>query len=126
MATAEQTPPDNGPGRKRATEGNRLLPSAESIRSIGGLVSVVIGVFAITVLAVATMAFVDSGRDANTMIPLATAAFGVISALVGAYLGIKIGTDQSKVVAESASQGADRLAAMQDKRDAERHDNPES
>ena len=92
---------------------NRLLPSAASIQSIGGLVAVVVGVLAITALAISTMAFIDSGKDANTMIPLATAAFGVISAIVGAYLGIKIGTDQSKGLAQDASQAHARLSAMQ-------------
>jgi hypothetical protein len=87
---------------------NRVLPSADSIKSIGGLVSVVIGVLAITVLAIATMAFIDSGKDASTLVPLSTAAFGVISALVGAYLGIKIGTDQSKTIVEGASQAAEK------------------
>jgi hypothetical protein len=85
----ESPPPDCKRSR------NRVLPSAASIRTVAGLVAVGFGVLAITVLAVATMAFVDSGKDATTLIPLTTAAFGVISAVVGAYLGIKIGTDQS-------------------------------
>ncbi|HWG09647.1 MAG TPA: hypothetical protein VN672_11650 [Solirubrobacteraceae bacterium] len=92
---------------------NKLFPTAESIQSIGGLVAVVIGVLAIAGLAVATMAFIDSGRDANTMIPLTTSAFGVISAVVGAYLGIKIGTDQSKGLAQDASEAHAKLAAVQ-------------
>ena len=92
---------------------NKLFPTAESIQSIGGLVAVVAGVFAITALAISTMAFIDSGKDANTMIPLTTAAFGVISAVVGAYLGIKIGTDQSKGLAEDASQAHAKLSAVQ-------------
>ncbi len=92
---------------------NRVLPSADSIQSIGGLVAVVVGVLAVTVLAIATMAFVESGKDANTLIPLSTAAFGVISAIVGAYLGIKIGTDQTKTLAQDASQAHAKLAAVQ-------------
>jgi apolipoprotein N-acyltransferase len=94
-------------------EQNRVFPSAQSIQSVGGLVAVVIGVLAITALAVSTMAFIDSGKDANTMIPLSTAAFGVISAIVGAYLGIKIGTDQSKGLADDVSQAHAKLAAVQ-------------
>jgi hypothetical protein len=91
----------------------RRLPNAASIQSIGGLVAVVFGVSAITVLAIVTMVFVESGKDANTLIPLSTAAFGVISAIVGAYLGIKIGTDQTKTVAQDASQAHAKLSAMQ-------------
>ena len=92
---------------------NRWLPNAASIQSIGGLVAVVVGVTAITALAIATMAFVGSDKDANTLIPLSTAAFGVISAIVGAYLGIKIGTDQTKTLAQDASQAHAKLSAVQ-------------
>jgi hypothetical protein len=104
MATQEST---------MSTRDNKVLPTAESIQSIGGLVAVVTGVLAITGLAIATMAFIDSGKDANTMIPLTTAAFGVISAVVGAYLGIKLGTDQSKGLAQDVSEAHVKLAAMQ-------------
>lgn len=96
-----------------AATGNRWLPSAESIQSIAGLVAVVVGVVAITALAISTMAFIGSDKDANTIVPLSTAAFGVISAIVGAYLGIKIGTDQSKTFAQDAGQAHARLAAVQ-------------
>jgi hypothetical protein len=40
---------------------------------------------------------------------LSTAAFGVISAIVGAYLGIKIGTDQSKNMAADVRQAHSQL-----------------
>lgn len=94
--------------------GNKIFPSAESIRSIGGLVAVVVGVTAITVLAIVTMALVDGNKEvANTLIPLTTSAFGVISAVVGAYLGIKIGADQSKGLADDASNAHATLAAVQ-------------
>jgi hypothetical protein len=104
---ADDSQEEPGPNR------NRVLPSADSIQSIGGLVAVVTGVLAVTVLAIATMAFVESGKDGNTLIPLSTAAFGVISAIVGAYLGIKIGTDQTKTLAQDASQAHAKLAAVQ-------------
>lgn len=94
---------------------NKILPSAESIQSAGALVSVVIGVLAITVLAIATMALIGSGKDATTLVPLSTAAFGVISAVIGAYLGIKIGTDHSKELARGANDAVDKLTALHDK-----------
>lgn len=99
--------------QRSASQGNRVLPTAASVQSVAGLVAVVVGVLAVTALAIATMAFVDSGRDANTLIPLSTAAFGVISAVVGAYLGIKIGTDQSKTLVQEVTQTHARLAAVQ-------------
>lgn len=98
--------------KESGSSSNRFLPSAESIQSIGGLVAVVIGVTSVTLLAIVTMAFIGSDHDANTLVPLSTAAFGVISAVVGAYLGIKIGTDQSKGLAEDASQAHAKLAAV--------------
>lgn len=126
MEAGAQHDADDGANRDTGQRsGNRVLPSAESIRSIGGLVSVVVGVVAITALAIATMAFIDSGKDASTLVPLSTAAFGVISALVGAYLGIKIGTDQSKDIAEGATKAADKLAAVHDQLDAERGGDPQ-
>jgi hypothetical protein len=103
---AEQEPPT-------PAKDNKFFPTAGSIQSIGGLLAVVIGVVAITALAISTMAFIDSGKDANTMIPLTTSAFGVISAVVGAYLGIKIGTDQSKGLAQDASEAHAKLSAVQ-------------
>jgi uncharacterized integral membrane protein len=113
------TPPDaeTTPGTATAaaadqSERNKVFPSSESIRAVGALIAVVIGVLAVTALAIATMAFIDSGKDANSEIPLATAAFGVISAVVGAFLGIKIGTDQSKTFADAASQAREQLAAV--------------
>jgi hypothetical protein len=110
-ATVVPTQPGDVTDVSQRAHKNTLLPSAESIMSVGGLVSVVVGVAAITVLAVATMAFIDSGRDATILVPLSTSAFGVISAIVGAYLGIKIGTDQSRSIAADASQAHATLTA---------------
>jgi hypothetical protein len=72
-------------------------------------VAVVVGVLSVTLLAVVTMAYIKSGANSNTIIPLSTAAFGVISAIVGAYLGIKIGTDQSKELSENIGQTHEAL-----------------
>ncbi len=109
----------NATDASQTPDKNKLLPTAQSIMSVGGLVSVIVGVTAITILAVATMAFIDSGRDATILVPLSTSAFGVISAIVGAYLGIKIGTDQSRSIAAEASQAHATLAASQAKQIAD-------
>ena len=109
--------------KKESSAGqNKVLPTAESIRSVGGLVVVVIGVLAVTTLAIVTMALIRSGKDANSMIPLATAAFGVISAVVGAYLGIKIGSDQSATFAQDANRAHAQLGALQRFIPEDRHD----
>jgi hypothetical protein len=72
---------------------------------VGGLLAVSVGVSSITVLAIVAMLLVYEGAKPETIVPLASSAFGVISALVGAYLGIKIGTDQSKNLVEKLGQG---------------------
>lgn len=108
--TTTPTPAGN---QAAADTPNKWLPSSDSVQSVAGLVSVVVGVFCITALALATMAFIGSDHDGNVIVPLATAAFGVISAVVGAYLGIKIGTDQTKTLAQSASQAHAALGAVQ-------------
>lgn len=92
---------------------NKVLPSASSVQAVAGLVAVAIGVLAVTSLAIATMAFIDSGRDATHVVPLATSAFGVVSAVVGAYLGVKIGTEQSKAFADEATKAHAQLGAVQ-------------
>jgi hypothetical protein len=84
----------------------------ESIRTIGGLVAVVAGIVAVAGLAIGTMAFIDSSADSKSLIPLATSAFGVISAMVGAFVGIKIGTDQSKGFAKDASEAHAQVGAL--------------
>jgi membrane protein DedA with SNARE-associated domain len=63
------------------------LPAAD-IRIVGGLIALIVGVIAIGLLAGGAL-IADPGNAA----PIATAAFGVIGSIVGAYLGIKIGTD---------------------------------
>jgi hypothetical protein len=93
--------------------GNKILPSADSVKAVGGLIAVVVGVLSITALAITTMAFIDSGRDANSIVPLASSAFGVVSAVVGAYLGIKIGTDQSASFAEETNRAHAQIGALQ-------------
>jgi hypothetical protein len=89
--------------------GNVRGRRAESVQMVGGLISVVVGVAAVTALATVTILVVNSGNS-NTIIPLSTAAFGVISAIVGAYLGIKIGTDQSKELVGNLGESQEKLA----------------
>jgi hypothetical protein len=100
---------------KGGQQKNSFFPTSESIKMVGGLIAVIVGVGAITTLAIVTMALIDSGANANTIIPLSTAAFGVISAIVGAYLGIKIGTDQTKELAKEVTQAHATLAEAVEK-----------
>lgn len=86
MATPPNAPTasrEPAPGRRRAT---RLAPA--DIKVVGGLIALIVGVIVVGLLAGGAL-IADPGNAA----PIATAAFGVIGSIVGAYLGIKIGTD---------------------------------
>jgi hypothetical protein len=75
---------------------------AEKIKEIGGLVAVAVGVVAVA--AVAIGALVAGGETAATVAGSAAAAIG---SMVGAYFGVKVGTDQTK----NAIQGQQAEAA---------------
>jgi uncharacterized membrane protein YfcA len=81
--------------------------------SIGGLVAVGMGVAAILILALAAvfvLAFqIRSPTDA--VVAIASGAFGVIGSVVGAYFGVKVGTDQSKPIAAAAATATEAATA---------------
>jgi hypothetical protein len=66
---------------------DRRSPAAD-VKLVGGLVALAVGVVAVALLAGG--ALIAAPGDAAT---IATAAFGVIGSIVGAYFGVKIGTD---------------------------------
>ena len=72
-------------------EDNKGENLAERIKLIGGLVAVALGVLAVAVIALYAISKDD--KNAGT---IASAAGGVIASIVGAYFGVKIGSDQSK------------------------------
>jgi uncharacterized protein YacL len=69
---------------------------SENVKTIGGLVAVVIGVLAVLVIAIVAMA-----GDSSSSATIASASAGVIATIVGAYFGVKVGSDQSKTANES-------------------------
>jgi hypothetical protein len=75
------------------------------LRAIGGLIAVAIGVLAVTSLAVFTLTRLDT-ENQESMVAITSSAFGIISALVGAYLGIKITADTNSRANEQARQAA--------------------
>ena len=60
----------------------------DEVKLVGGLIALIVGVIVIGLLAGGAL-IADPGNAA----PIATAASGVIGSIVGAYLGIKIGSD---------------------------------
>jgi hypothetical protein len=68
---------------------------SEKIKTIGGLVAVVAGVLAVLAIAIVAML-----KDTSTAATIASATAGVIATIVGAYFGVKVGSDQSKTANE--------------------------
>lgn len=68
---------------------------SDKIKAIGGLVAVVAGV-----VAVLTIAIVAMSLDTSSAATIASATAGVIATIVGAFFGVKVGTDQSKAANE--------------------------
>jgi hypothetical protein len=66
------------------------------VKTIGGLVAVGIGVIAVGVIAIVALA-----KDTSTASTIASSAGGVIATIVGAYFGVKVGSDQSKSANDS-------------------------
>jgi hypothetical protein len=104
----------------RSASGAEAKPQtkAESIKLIGGLVAVGIGT--LVVGAIAVIALLKGGDTAATV---SSAAGGVIATMVGAYFGVKVGTDQTKAAldgqkAEAAKAQAFAAHVPSDKADA--------
>jgi hypothetical protein len=83
---------------------NRSQKASRSERAkvIGGLIAVGIGVLAVLIIALAAIS-----KNTSTSSTIASAASGVIAAIVGAFFGLKLGSDQAK----DANQQKDAQAA---------------
>ena len=64
---------------------------SEAIKLIGGLIAVVAGLAVLLVIAVVAMREVHA--DSQSIVPIATSAFGVVGSIIGAYFGVKVGSD---------------------------------
>jgi len=77
-----------------AYTGNADPPPAsksESIKVIGGLIAVVAGLAVLVVIAVVAMREVHA--NSQSIVSIATSAFGVVGTVIGAYFGVKVGSD---------------------------------
>jgi hypothetical protein len=79
--------------------------NANSIKTIGGLLAVLAGITAVTALAIVTLTRLGS-ENKESMIAVTSSAFGIISAVVGAYLGIKITADSASKTNQEAKNAA--------------------
>jgi hypothetical protein len=80
----------------------------ENIKAIGGLIAVVAGITAVAILAV--IAVTRLGSDKSSTVAVTSSAFGVISAVVGAYLGIKISSETNAKAGDEANAKASKEA----------------
>ncbi len=69
---------------------------SDKVKAIGGLVAVGMGI-----LAVGVIAFVALLEGDEISATIASSAGGVIATIVGAYFGVKVGTDQGKTAMEN-------------------------
>jgi hypothetical protein len=79
---------------------------AERLSSIAGLLAVVAGLLSLIAVSVAAILTLPGGNGQN-VVAVTTGSFGVIGTVVGAYFGVKLGSDgraaaQQAVRAESA------------------------
>jgi hypothetical protein len=89
------------------TTGGKPEGRAEALKLIGGLVAVAIGVAALAVIACIGMGFVKT--DNPSVVSIATGSFGVIGTIVGAYFGVKIGTDNTKNALDATKEAVDSM-----------------
>jgi hypothetical protein len=85
-------------------------PTLDNVKAIGGLVAVVSAIIGVAALTIVTQARLSSDK-ANSIVAVCTTAFGVISAVVGAYLGIKVTADQSSDAQHQAQLAHQQLGA---------------
>ncbi len=73
--------------------------SEEALRTVTGLVAVVAGITAVAALTITTVELVGVGKEGNTeaSVAITTSAFGIVSTVITAYLGIKATANAGKV-----------------------------
>jgi hypothetical protein len=79
--------------------------NTESLKAIGGLIAVLFGILAVAVLSIVTITRLEAD-DKDSMVAVTTSAFGIISAVVGAYLGIKISAETNAKATDEAKHAA--------------------
>lgn len=89
---------ENGAGKDSDNNGSEKSADSwsDKVKAIGGLAAVTIGVIAVGVIA-----FVALLKGGSTSATIASSAGGVIATIVGAYFGVKVGTDQGKTAMDN-------------------------
>ena len=79
----------------------------EALRTIAGLLAVLLGLASLTLIALFGMGFVKT--DNPSVVSIATASFGVIGTVVGAYFGAKASNDSTQKAIESTQKAIDGM-----------------
>jgi hypothetical protein len=77
----------------------------EKLRSRTGLAALIVTIVAVVVLAGLTAVLLGGGVNSDNTVAIVTAAFGIISTVATAYLGIKATANSSVEAAAAASSG---------------------
>jgi hypothetical protein len=101
QATSRNAEKEKAPEKEKAKEPAKR-DKADSLKAAGGLIAVSAGL--LTLLVIATLALVFVRNETAQVATIASAAFGVVGTVVGAYFGVKAGTDQSEK-AQNQTQG---------------------
>jgi uncharacterized protein YacL len=85
----------------------------------GALTIVLAGVGAIVLLALAALLILGLKLESSSAtVSVATSAFGVVGSIVGAYFGVKLGSEQATAVTGQNADLAKRVQAAETKADA--------
>lgn len=87
--------------------------STEKIRTITGLIAVIVGILAVVALAIFSTQFLDGNKQ--SIVAITSSAFGIVSATVTAYLGIK-------ATANAAGTAAKEMGEQQGETTVARHE----
>jgi hypothetical protein len=79
--------------------------SLEKLRSRTGLAALIVTVVAVVALAALTAVLLGGGVNNESTVAIVTAAFGIVSTVATAYLGIKATANSSVEAAAAASGG---------------------
>ncbi|HET8567159.1 MAG TPA: hypothetical protein VFL77_11870 [Solirubrobacterales bacterium] len=85
------------------TSGSQV--STNNLRAITGLVAVVAGVAAVAALTVVSVTILG-GTNKDSVVAITSSAFGIVSAVVTAFLGIKVTAEASAKVTEQGGKTA--------------------
>ena len=85
-------------------------PRAEGARLIGGMIVTCAGL--VVVAAVAVIAMVLVKKTTSDVVAIATSAFSVVGTVVGAYFGVKIGSDGTQAAVAGMKDEATKAQAF--------------